>query len=126
VYNTSVVPLTYHCYVSDDGESSPVCYDCYNVICSSDDNPTDNSDDVYHNSQSDDRVVMDSQQSVVMPREFTIEPQSGELGPMSGVTITVHFCPNYVTSYVKMLTVGVTEVDEQSITLPINATYVVY
>ena len=57
------------------------------------------------------------------PREFTVEPSSGVLGPRSDVTFTVTICPNAVSKYSRVLAVSFDQVAGETFTVPITAQY---
>jgi hypothetical protein len=116
LHNTSSVPLTYSLCVPDDGNDDPICYDVFTGYDS-------------HSSFTDvpngQIVVMDEgKKSGRSVQEFSIEPTSGKLSAHTSITFSIRFCPNYVNTYLKELAVKLMEVNEQDITVPITATYV--
>jgi len=92
--NLSLVPVTFHLRVPDDGQLPSVC--------SRSNSPK-------------------SAGSAASPREFEITPSSGVLAAQSGVEIRVDLCSNTIRKYHTELSVDVDDVQHGLLLLPITA-----
>jgi len=96
--NLSLVPITFHLQVPDDGQQPAVC------------------------SRTDTQL---QSATTAAPREFQITPSSGVLAPQSRMDIHVELCSNTVRKYNTELHVDVDAVQQGLLLLPITARHVV-